>query len=697
MAFTPRGALAQASLFLVNAETEVRAVGFRFVDHETFPPSQLTDLLTYTDPGGWAGVRRFISFLPLLSPPTPILFVPLELQRDLARLRSFYSSAGFPRAELSYDVRFDQGRNIVRITFVIREGEPLRRGSLEVSAPDGSNLDARLPEELRREWQVFQAGLRPREGERVGELERLVFRDGVATWLRNRGWVFPQVSTDVSIDAGGAVADVRLVVDPGQRVRIDSIAVQGNQRLSAPLVRRSIPLRPGDWFSASGLASGREHLFALDLVRFAGTDPSSNLPSDSTVVVVVRIEEGRPRLITAEGGYATESGVTAALSWAHRDFLGGARTLTVSTTGQTGILGLANGGVARYGGAVSLKQPFLFDSRSTGIVRPYVNYRDDLLDRSLEVGTELTAVYQPTRSQSLSLRYGISQRHVFTYRGGGSADIDLLTRLAVLDSLDTRVRTSALTATWLGERLNDARDPSSGYVVRASLEVAGPGSISTVEYGRLEVSAVSLWEVSRGTSLVAKVGFGRLFPFGKSEPGAGESVLREFLPLRNAVFTAGGSYDVRGWGEGMLGPKVPDYVGDLSAPETLTASRYVPFGGLARSQATLELRLPIPFFRRPRGLVGFLDSGRVWYPDPRFNLGTSDSHRFFYSVGGGLRLGTPVGPVGVLVGYKLNPSVLDVRDPNEVTRALVEGRSILTVPTKDIMRFHLHITLGRDF
>jgi len=38
---------------------------------------------------------------------------------------------------------------------------------------------------------------------------------------------------------------------------------------------------------------------------------------------------------------------------------------------------------------------------------------------------------------------------------------------------------------------------------------------------------------------------------------------------------------------------------------------------------------------------------------------------------------------------------LDLRDPRDVTRALVEGRSIGDVPPQNRRRFH--ITLGRDF
>ena len=69
----------------------------------------------------------------------------------------------------------------------------------------------------------------------------------------------------------------------------------------------------------------------------------------------------------------------------------------------------------------------------------------------------------------------------------------------------------------------------------------------------------------------------------------------------------------------------------------------------------------------------------------------------FFGTGGGLQFATPVGPLRVALGYKLNPSVLDLRDPGEVARALVEGTPVEAVAEEEGRRWQLHLAIGRSF
>jgi outer membrane protein assembly factor BamA len=168
--------------------------------------------------------------------------------------------------------------------------------------------------------------------------------------------------------------------------------------------------------------------------------------------------------------------------------------------------------------------------------------------------------------------------------------------------------------------------------------------------------------------------------------------------LRDALFTAGGRYDVRGWGEQQLGPKFPDVRLQATEPDTvLVAERYIPLGGLARLSGSVELRLPL-FGARPRHSAHvFVDAGRVWSPDQRFRVDETSDTALRYSAGTGIELGTPVGPVRVSVGYKLNPSVYDLREPQAVLDALLAGQSPLTVPREQMRRWHLHLAIGYSY
>lgn len=129
------------------------------------------------------------------------------------------------------------------------------------------------------------------------------------------------------------------------------------------------------------------------------------------------------------------------------------------------------------------------------------------------------------------------------------------------------------------------------------------------------------------------------------------------------------------------------------------AERYSPIGGLGRVQGSAEVQLPLPGFDAKWQTFVFLDGARVWTSDDRFSLdaGELDQYRFFLGTGAGIGYETVVGAVQVALGYKLNPSALDQRDPDEVLQALQEGRPISTVPTDSRRRLQLHFSIGATF
>jgi outer membrane protein insertion porin family len=151
-----------------------------------------------------------------------------------------------------------------------------------------------------------------------------------------------------------------------------------------------------------------------------------------------------------------------------------------------------------------------------------------------------------------------------------------------------------------------------------------------------------------------------------------------------------------------MGPKIPEVEAMRDETGSVTyksAGRYLPVGGLARVTGVVELRFPFP--GSGSGLSGhvFLDGGRVWTPDRRFLPGNDpyDQDRVYFSTGVGAGLETPVGPIRVSVGYKLNPSALDLRDPGDILDQVVREESILDAPTQGWRRFQFHLTVGRAF
>jgi outer membrane protein insertion porin family len=349
-----------------------------------------------------------------------------------------------------------------------------------------------------------------------------------------------------------------------------------------------------------------------------------------------------------------------------------------------------------------MRQPFVFHRHVEGLLRPFGEYRDEIRDRSVESGIETSVLYRRGSGRTITFRYALTNRWILDAGPGGPIGVggDLVDVIAGLDTLDLDRRTSSLSLiTRWGRGLDLARN-RPGWTLQGTAEIAGPAGLSTVQYGKLGVEAGGELPLGRGFTISGWTGAGRLFPYGSSIPAEdGSDRLETYLRLRDATLTAGGPQDVRGWGRELLGPKIPDF--RVNEEEgRLRADDYLPLGGLAQWTGSLQVEAPFPLLGRPHGIHVFLDGGRVWTPDDRFLPSTEplvpgeldDEVRF--GTGIGVSFATPVGPIQLDLGYKLNPSPLDLRDPGEVARAIDAGEPLESVREHGIKRWHLHLSMG---
>lgn len=693
---------AQDPLTSVGPATEVRSIHFRFVGSRTLQESDLRRRIALSVPGGLAWLHRIFGWLPLISPGGKHPFDPLVLQRDVVRLRHYYRREGFPDAVIDYDVRYEAEDDMVDITLVIREGSPLL---VAVITFEGLNGPPLLAPELERSWQAFVQQQRRYRG-RFSEGERQVLVDRTARWFRNRGYPFSLARANADVDSVANRVAVIVQYQPGVRTRIRDIAVTGNLTIPARDVTRQLPVSPGDWYDAARLEQGRQKLMQLDLIRLALLNVPRESVTDSSVEVRVRVTENPPRLVRGDVGAASNGGLTGQADWTHRSFLGGLRTFTLGAAAQTGVASLESPPEERYRLALSLFQPYIGDRRVSLAVGPFGEYRNDLRERSWRVGLETSLVLASGPLRSLALGYTFSHRRVLNYGFANQLDpIEYLPLLGlappdIIDRLGTVFdrSTVSLEASW--GRLDHFANPRKGYVLRPRIEVTAP-FLNTDEYLLLETGATGFVPLSRRIGLTLRTDAGRLYPYGKSLHNlAGESPFVSLLRLRDATFTAGGTRDVRGWGSQLLGPKLPRIEPQtINGSTVFVANGYAPIGGLARLMASAELHFPFPGLGDKWESFMFIDGARIWTPDSRFRLeaGDLEQDRFFLGTGAGVGYETVVGAIQVSVGYKLNPSALDLRDPQAVLEALLDGRPLSEVPAEARRRWHLHFSIGATF
>ena len=173
---------------------------------------------------------------------------------------------------------------------------------------------------------------------------------------------------------------------------------------------------------------------------------------------------------------------------------------------------------------------------------------------------------------------------------------------------------------------HDMRDspiyPTRGYKLFTTLELASEYLAGDVDYQRFELAASFHQPIGGGRLISTGVSHGLIAPVDSAA---------EDLPF-NKRFFPGGEYSIRGYQEGEASPRSGQ--GDIIGAES-----YV-FGTIEFEQA-LTPKWALVFFA---DAVGFARD----FEDYPVNAG-------LYSVGGGLRWKSIVGPVRLEYGYNLNP------------------------------------------
>ncbi|RMF62783.1 MAG: outer membrane protein assembly factor [Bacteroidetes bacterium] len=682
------------ALYLSNDSTMVSKISFRFVETQTFEEDQLRQQIATRAPGFWDRLRRV---LPLLSfDPTPYRLDPIELQRDVVRLRRFYERNGFLNPSIDYPAsQLDTTKNTLHVVFTIREGPPLIIQDVVFYGPDGRFAYYLFPEPLQPRWIKLRDQMRGRIGRRFTESELVLMRGEVLRWLMDRGYAFARVDAETDVDSVDHAVDLRFRIDPGPVAYFDDIIVEGVQRVDPGIVRRELPFQPGTRFSNTRLVRGQQELFGLNLFRVALVEVPTDQPRDSTVTVRVRVREALPRYVSVQPGWAREDGLALQADWQHRNLLGGGQHVTVSAQWRSGRLALPQSDrqpVRSFNASLSLRQPYLFTTRLSAIVSPFFTFFDDQnqLGTSFnEYGLNTTLIYELLPFRTLSLQ------HTF-------ARAIPLDGARIADTLNVYNRNIVTAAATVG-RLNDFQNPRRGFLLRPQVEAAGLLR-SGVTYYKGQADALWYQPLTRRILLKTRLVLGRLWPLGASRNQNNPDVEFRFDPIR---FYAGGSGDVRGWPLQLLGDK-------FARPAVNDSTRflYEAVGGVAKMAGSVEVQWPVPGLSSRWSLATFLDagqvSGRLARDDEGRVLRNENGNpillgeRIFdpadlrFGVGTGLRFRSPIGVLRFDIAYKLNPSPEDLQ-PAEERYRYDTGQRAEPPASRFLDRFNLHFGIGGTF
>lgn len=600
----------------------------RIRGNETFPDLVLQNIIATEAPGFFRRMQFWR--------PDEYDFALNEVRRDAIRIERFYLRRGFYDVSVTYEILDGKRAHQRIVIFRVDEGEPTFVHTLELIF---ENTDEDKIEEIRamRDFQRAEATNPLRVGRRYESVKHPDIESAYLNALRNSGFAFARTRIEADVDTLRRTADVRVVMEPKMIARFRNIEVEGELSISEDLIRYQSAIRPGDVYSLRKMREAQQLLFRHPLMRLV----TISLPEQEAgeeVDIRIRIREQALRSVQVQAGFGNEELLRGQVSWTHRNPFGNGHRFSVSTRAS----------FIEQRGNLEYLIPGFVNPRSNLAITPFAVRKEEENYLIYRYGINNNLTYYYSQFLVGSVSYELS-RNDETLKDGARARTDS-TQVFNISAL----RLSALYNESSG-------DISRGWAVRPNAEFSGILGTGSITYQRFSLDVRRFIDFSSAMQLALRADSGLLL---SGDP---------FDTPANIRFYAGGSNSVRGFSRRQLGPKRPVFNSEGEFRQ------YLPLGGQAMLMFNAELRQTLPGFLRDVQLAGFLDGGQVW-----LSYNDVNPADFQYGAGGGIRYMSPIGPIRLDIGWKLNPADEDLNRFN--------GQEF-----GGVNRWAIHFSIGQAF
>jgi outer membrane protein insertion porin family len=580
------------------------------------------------------------------------LFLESGLSGSSAAITELYRQRGFVSATVKYSVvetdprRPDEGS--IKPAIVIVEGPRTLVGAVQITG------NAALSEaELRSRVKLA-------EGQPFYQPQLNADRDALILEYLNSGFASADVMVTPAFSTDRTRVDLAFAVQEGPQTIVDHILIVGNTHTDPKVILNEMKLKPGAPLGREDRDESQRALSALGLfrrVRITELRHGSGQKQD----VLVTVDEAPMTTIGYGGGVEATQVLRATgpsgearqeLDFAPRGFFNigrrnvGGRNRTVDlytrvslhrpkenpddpTDNPTGL------GFAEYRIVGTLRQPRSFWS-SDVVITAAVEQGVRTSFNFARKGVNADMLRRLSPSIRVSGRYSFSTTRTFDEQLDEEEQ-------ATIDRVFPQVRLSTFSGAVARDTRDNVLEPRRGTFLSAEGTLATRALGGQVGFQKTYLQGLWFRQLTSRRPIVfatrGAIGLADGFPRegpavdASGAPIPGETVVIEDLPASERFF-AGGDTTIRGFALDTVG-----------TPATISASGF-PRGGNAVLILNSELRIPV---WREVGAALFADGGNVFDRVTNFDLGELRG-----ALGFGLRYRSPVGPIRIDVGFKLD-------------------------------------------
>lgn len=538
--------------------------------------------------------------------------VQRDFDADHSKILSAYKENGFLFARITKSevIKYPEGK--IDVDLAIDEGpqvvlsEYRFRGNEIISADE---LAARLSQKV---------------GQPISQSKLKNDSRYIVSLYSERGYPKMQLENKLLLSRDKTRVLTEYRISEGEQIFVDRIVISGNYRTKRSIIEQTLLFSEDDPLSLRKIAASQSKLYSLEIFDRVDIEiprPDNLLPHQP---VEIKLTEARPYNITYGVGFESYNLLNGVFSISNRNWLGTDRTIGLRT----------RGGFNEGQGVVSLEDPHLFGDNPltiSGVVEnqsprnsfSYIRYAatfqvEKKLSRApivLEPGEKV-----PPLS---SLFFGYGFEHIDTT---GTPELTPQNR-RFLD-----IHISSLNASYVRDSRDNQIDPYRGTFFSTSLEWATSILGSQTDFLKSFYQLQHFIPVQKSSVIATSVRIGLAKGFRDTVE----------LPLQRRFF-AGGGRTIRGFELDTAGPL--DENGE-------------PLGGNAVFIMNLEYRFPV---FASLGAVVFFDYGSAFELIENINI---DGMR--ETAGLGVRYHTPIGPLTLDWGYKLDRRFEPIREsPSE--------------------------------
>jgi len=541
-----------------------------------------------------------------ISPDVLKRIIPLEeekpyienvLETSREAIIRFYNALGYLKTDVTgVEKNFTKDGGELELVFNIKEGPQTRIKAIEISGnknigtPEIKNV-LRLQEEM------------PYNVTDIGDA-----RYRVISLYGRYGYIDAHIEVESEIDDDKAFITFR--IKENKPSVIGKVIYRGNLKTKLKIIERELTFNEGATFNYEELLKTKQRLYKLGIFSQVSIDTLEPQKVNEDQVardILVTLKESNAGSVEISLGYGDYERFRGALDINYRNIGGYNR--------QAGFRTEISSVKQRY--ALSFKEPRLFNkpdlpfnvllvmenTRSVNLDTNEVLYKIDRT--SLLLGVE--------REIKKNLKANLNYEYAFV----DTKDVQPGVILSKEDS--GTIAIGSVSASLFYDNRDNPFDPASGSLHGVVFKIASKTLLSESEF--VKGTFQSSWFFPLAKKIV--------FAFSLRGGAAYSYDNIKELPLIERFFL-GGRSTVRGYSNDTLGPK-----GDDDNPT----------GGNIYALANSEFRF---YIGKGFGLVTFVDAGNVW------KLAENIRAELKYTTGLGLRYGTPVGPVRIDYGHKIN-------------------------------------------